>query len=160
MLSKVIGEKQNDWDEWLPHVLLAYRTAVHSTTGITPHRMLFGREARLPVDLLAAHNTPSEAVTTDVPEYVQDTKEKLQHAHEIARNQFGKVAKRYKDYYDSKANGTPYKVGDRVWLYQPGVQKGVSRKLSRPWQGPYTVVKVMSDTVYRIQKDGRAENER
>ena len=29
----------------------------------------------------------------------------------------------------------------------------MSRKLSRSWEGPYTVVKELSDAVYRIQKD-------
>ena len=28
-------------------------------------------------------------------------------------------------------------------------------KLSRSWEGPYTVVKALSDAVYRIQKDGK-----
>ena len=52
MLSKLINSSQNDWDVWIPHVLFAYRTAVHASTGVTPYRMLYGREARIPVDLL------------------------------------------------------------------------------------------------------------
>ena len=36
MLAKVVSEHQTDWDYHLPQVLLAYRTANHSTTGFTP----------------------------------------------------------------------------------------------------------------------------
>ena len=52
MLSKVVNENHDDWDEWIPHVLLAYRTAAQSSTGFTPHKILFGREARIPIDLM------------------------------------------------------------------------------------------------------------
>ena len=36
MLAKLINSGQNDWDAWIPHVLYAYRTAVHASTGVTP----------------------------------------------------------------------------------------------------------------------------
>lgn len=104
MLSKVINENQDDWDEWFPHVLLAYRTAVHSTKGITPHRMLFGREARIPVHLLVEKNPLWETIATDIPSYVYRTKDKLQRAHETARKKSGKAVQCYKDYYHNKAN--------------------------------------------------------
>ena len=154
MLSKVIADNQNDWDEWLPHVLLAYRTAVHSSTGVTPHRMLFGREARIPVDILVEEIPSTAETTTNVPTYVQKTKAKLQRAHEIARTKNTEEMRRYKDYYDSRVSGQPYHVGDKVWLYQPTARKGISKKLGRPWEGPYTVVKVISEAIYRIKKNG------
>ena len=73
----------------------------------------------------------------------------------MARMKLKKSTQRYRDYYDSKANGKSFKVGDKVWLFQPYSRKGISRKLSRSWEGPYTVVKALSDAVYRIQKDGK-----
>ena len=50
MLAKAVREDQSDWDMLISQVLMAYRTAVQSSTGVTPFRMMFGREARLPVD--------------------------------------------------------------------------------------------------------------
>ncbi|PIK59483.1 Retrovirus-related Pol polyprotein from transposon [Apostichopus japonicus] len=43
MLSAVVSENQRDWDEWLPHVTMAYRSSVHETTGETPSVMMLGR---------------------------------------------------------------------------------------------------------------------
>ena len=43
-----------------------------------------------------------------------------------------------------------------MWLHQPLIEKGLSNKLARPWQGPYTIVKRLSDVVYYIQKDGKS----
>ncbi len=38
-----------------------------------------------------------------------------------------------------------------MWLCNPVIPKGNSRKLNSPWVGPYKVVKCISDMVYRIQ---------
>ena len=40
------------WDEYVPGVLLAYRSAVHSSTKCTPAMLMFGREMQLPADLV------------------------------------------------------------------------------------------------------------
>ena len=50
MLAKVVSDHQTDWDHHLPQVLLAYRTAIHDTTGFTPFHITFGRSPVLPVE--------------------------------------------------------------------------------------------------------------
>ena len=73
----------------------------------------------------------------------------------MARMKLKKSTQRYRDYYDSKANEKSFKVGNEVRLFQSHSRKGISRKLSRSWEVPYTVVKALSVPVYRIQKDGK-----
>ena len=51
-LSKYVSENQRDWDEFLPFVMLAYRTSIHDRTGSSPAMIFMGREPRLPIDLL------------------------------------------------------------------------------------------------------------
>ena len=58
---------------------------------------------------------------------------------------------RQKELYDHKAHGIPFKPGDLVWLNNPAVPRGQSKKLHRPWTGPYRVVSRLSEAVYRIQ---------
>ena len=53
--------------------------------------------------------------------------------------------------YDLRSHGKPFSVGDLVWLHTPAVPQGKSRKLHRPWTGPYRVVAKPSDSVYRLQ---------
>ena len=40
-------DKESDWERYLPLVLYAYRTAVHSTTGVSPFELMFGRQPTL-----------------------------------------------------------------------------------------------------------------
>ena len=56
-----------------------------------------------------------------------------------------------KEIYDKKSHGCPYHKGDSVWLFNPVVPLGKSKKFHRPWTGPYTIVKQLSDSTYQIQ---------
>ena len=82
-LWKMVGECQKDWDRHLPLFLLAYRSAVHDTTGQTLVRIVFGRELRLPCDIL--FGSPSEE-PKEVIDYVDDLKEKLLSVQETVRH--------------------------------------------------------------------------
>ena len=43
------------------------------------------------------------------------------------------------------------KKGDLVWLHNAAVPKGKSKKFHKPWEGPFRVVKKISDVTYRVQ---------
>ena len=56
-----------------------------------------------------------------------------------------------KQRYDLPLKCQQLEVGDAAWLHNPQRKKGLSPKLQRPWQGPYTIIKRINDLVYRIQ---------
>ena len=63
--------------------------------------------------------------------------------------------KRPKELYDQRARVPPYSSDGLVCLHCPAVPRGRSRKLHRPWQGPFSrIVKILSDVHYRISKVG------
>ena len=49
MLTMYCIHDQKDWDLYLPQVMMAYRSSVHSSTGHTPNKMVYGREIILPM---------------------------------------------------------------------------------------------------------------
>ena len=49
ILHKLINNKPSDWEDRLGDALFAYRNSVSVTTGFTPHHLLYGRHARVPL---------------------------------------------------------------------------------------------------------------
>jgi hypothetical protein len=63
--------------------LLAYRASTHETNGVTHASTVFGRELRLPCDLMFGAPSDKEISTTD---YTTDLIERLHNIHHFARN--------------------------------------------------------------------------
>jgi hypothetical protein len=51
-LTSLVNERMDDWDKLLPYIQLSYNTSVKATTKCTPFELMFGRAARLPLDLI------------------------------------------------------------------------------------------------------------
>ncbi|KAK9872576.1 hypothetical protein WA026_018708 [Henosepilachna vigintioctopunctata] len=100
-LSKVVADHQKDWDKHLPVLLMAYRESVHDTIGHTPAKVLFGRELRLPCDLLVG--SPEE-VRLEVGTYADERRLHLNQIHELVRDKIEASTDRMKTRYDLKTN--------------------------------------------------------
>ena len=156
MLSMWTNTPQDDWDEHLPLLAMAYRSAPHSTTGATPNMLNLGREVTLPVDLLMAA-PPDEERESDVSSYAERLRRRLQTAHDAAREFSTKQLASQKRHYDSNVRLVEYKEGDVVWRHNPAKTKGRSFKLGRPWQGPFVIVTKLSDVTFRIRASPRSK---
>ena len=151
MLSMYVCDDQADWDMHIPYVMMSYRASEQETTGISPNRMMFGREINLPLDLLVTQTVPETRKYGTPEAYASEICGRMHRAFEMARNNIQGEQKRQKRLYDAKLRGKPYKVGDQVWLYCPRKTVGLSPKLQSFWKGPYVVKKCISDAVYRIK---------
>ncbi|GFW65658.1 retrovirus-related Pol polyprotein from transposon 412 [Trichonephila clavipes] len=85
-----------------------HRSAVHETTGYSPSQMLFGRDLRLPCDLLFGRppDTPSSP-----EEYVQNLQARFEDVHNLARERINLRTEKMKTRYDTKATGHQFKEG-------------------------------------------------
>lgn len=96
------------WDEELPLLMLAYRSSVQESTRFTPYRLMFGREVRLPVELMFG-GTPAPGEThTD---YVTHLRERLEGAYRVVRENVHGAVQHQKQHYDRKTTGGRYQVG-------------------------------------------------
>ena len=150
MLATTTQENPFDWENQLRKVCMAYNTSVHSSTGFTPFYLMFGRQAKLPIDLM--YELPT-ANTTEKPatEYAAQLKKKLSDAYSLVRNKLQASHMKRKEHYDRRIHGKPYQDGDIVWLYSSVVTPGQSRMLHHPWTGPYKVVERIAESDYRIK---------
>ena len=150
MLSIAAQDRECDWDLQLPLLMMAYRTSVQESTGATPFSLMFGREARLPIDVMFGLPPGEESVSPS--HYALLLRRRMEAAYHHVRSQLSLQQRRQKTLYDRKAAGAPYCVDDLVWLHSPAVARGSSRKLHCPWKGPYRVIKVITDVTYRVQQ--------
>ena len=77
----------------------------------------------------------------------------MSEAYEWVRSHLSSEQRRHMQIYDVKVAGKPFTSGSKVWLHNPVVPRGQSKKLHRFWKGPYTVVDVWDNHVYKIKQD-------
>ncbi len=90
-------------------------------------------------------------------DYAEELRDIIRSMHERARHALRVSQNRQKQWFDRKVHGPVYKQGDFVWLYRKSRRANLSGKLLLPWEGPFLVVKVMTDVTYRIQKTARSK---
>ena len=114
-----------DWEQHLPLALYAYRTAIHFSTGISPHMLMFGREpcARL-FDSVIYFNSGS------YQHYLRDKLAKLQDLVEV---NLVKAADQQKVHYDRWSKASSFATHDKVWLSVPTTGK-LQPRLVGEWQ--------------------------
>ena len=155
MLSKFVAENQQDWDEHLAVLMMAYRSAVHELPGSL--LVNDGRSNDLPIDLLLGTPDPPEHQPEDQSEYAAKLRDRIERVHAFAWYNMLLESVRQKRSYDHRARVRQFNRGDPVWLYNPTWKKGRSPKLQRPWCGPYLVTLRLDDLVYRIQQGARTK---
>ena len=123
----------------------------NKSTGATPFSLTYRREAWLLVDLCFA--SPEGETTTGIT-YATQLKDRLDTSFKLAQNKLKLSQKRQTEEYDKRAWGSPFKVGDRVWVFNPSTPSTLSSKLVSHWTGPYTVKHCLNEVNYVIQKEG------
>ena len=152
MIRAYLKGEQREWDRNLGCLAAAYRATPHEATGLTPNLLMLGREARLPAEVMFG-STCQEGEITSYGEYVDGLKKKMQHAHDVARNNLQKSAVKQSEHYDGKTSLNKYKTGDYVWYLAEKRKIGENPKLYLPYEGPYLVVMKLSDLDYAIQRE-------
>jgi hypothetical protein len=149
-ISHYVNQFHTDWDNYLTAIQFAYRTApATNSVGFSPFFLLYGREARLPLDvtLLKQCQYPEKTLRDHIHVLISQ----LETFREISKSQAETNQANTKDRYDVHAQDVEYQVGDTVWVYIPALQKGLSRKLMKFWSGPYLLVQQTGPVNFHIR---------
>ena len=95
----------NNWDEYLPWILFAYREIPVEILGFSPFETLFGRAVRGPLGLLKSAWKPTspENAKSNVIEFMLDLHKKLRTCHDLACGHAQQAKTKSKVWYDKKA---------------------------------------------------------
>jgi hypothetical protein len=80
----------------------------------------------------------------------QNLKPNLRLAFEVVAESNKKSHQVNKQYYDRKAKQRDFEVNDLVYMYSPTKKSGLTKKLFKPWGGPYLITKKLSALNYEI----------
>ena len=111
MLRVLCHQNAADWEEVLPAALLALRSAVHESTGVTPFACVYGREPATPLDVLCRFPDVGPAADQYVRRLEDHQKKALRVVQENLGRALQRTARRYGDEKDA------IQPGERVWLF-------------------------------------------
>jgi hypothetical protein len=127
----ILGD-QSDWNKWLPYATFVFNTTPRTSTGFTPHELLFRRKPNIPRIL--------EKETPEIRQLCEGTRARPQSSCETAKSNLQIKKEKNKEYYDKTVNVPVFVVRDKVLLYDESVHRGRSSKLSQCWIGPYEII--------------------
>ena len=152
-LRTVINPKQTDWSRLLPHVLLTYRVTLNRTLAETPFYLIYGRDPKLPQDLLLSDSLPTQRQITqsDLDQYKTSLLITLREAYEKLNTHKADQREKVKEYYDKTHKDIDFAVGSLVMIYSETTPIGMTPKLTPRWSGPFEVLEKINANTYRIK---------
>ena len=156
ILRCLTENKRSTWDEHLGTAMMAYRSTIHGSTGVSPNMMVFGNENFMPIDLMfrapesweRENFTPGQNDCTC--EYIAWLRKSIQDSYARARIISKVAAERQKRAHDVNTTIRSFKVGDWVlhW-HKPTAMK----TLSQGWRDPMVIKEKVSPVTYKVCKD-------
>jgi len=152
MLTAYVNRKQNDWDEHLPAVMMAFRSSVHRTLNETPNAMMLGRQVRLPIDAMVGQPPEIQYRQARSTEYAQDLAESLECTHKSVSETVDAQYQYQKKAYDRHVKAHAYNRWQPVWLREYSRTLGKSQALRNNYSGPWIIVQKLSEVNFRIKR--------
>ena len=126
-----------DWKSHIGPIVHAYNCTRHETTNYAPFFFMYGRNPRLPVDVIFGIDA-GDAEKPDYNKYVNSLKSRLQKAYKLASSKMKDSHISQKRHYNKRVRGNAIQIGDRVLVRN--VQIRGKRKLADNWEeDPYII---------------------
>ena len=147
LLRTLPPEKKRRWPEHLKELCYAYNATPHSSTGYSPHYLLFATDPKLPVDLLFQNNEDDNPPTE---QWLSQHQNRLREAHQQAQDKLKAEATLRKQQFDRRKQVKPDElpIGERVLTRSH--PKGRS-KIQDKWNSKVYKVVNRRDNVYEIE---------
>ena len=130
MLGTLEPDKKADWNAYVAPLVHMYNSTKHDTTGYSPYLLLFGREPRLPIDVLLP--SPEGQLSCSYTSYVVNLRKRMKYAQELVDERIKTAGESNKEWYDRKVRGATLQPVDQVLIRQVGIQG--KHKLVDRWE--------------------------
>ena len=154
MLRALPQNVKTRWPQYVNQLIHAYNCMPHCSTGYSPFFLMYGREPKLPIDLLLTIRDNKQD-KGNYEKYVEEWKRGMEEAFEIAKSKSSKRKEADRSRWNAKPLLSTLREGDRVLVQNKERREGTN-KLFCYWEpNVYTVAKVMDENsvVYRVKRE-------
>jgi len=135
----------DDWDQFLPALELAFNSKQQASTGAAPFTLVYGTEARLPIDCALDGAKPATLPA------VEHRAERMRKALNSARSKAEIAQAKQKRLADQHRRLLQLKEGDQVLLATEGLRlRSGTHKLTGRYIGPFTVAGCVNDNAVTL----------
>lgn len=141
-IKALIRDDREDWNKKLKFVSMAYNTAKHEGTSLTPFEMQFGRKPNIP------NNLPIHRTNVTIDQYFEGLRADHNRILKKGREHLVEAKERYKTMQDANIHRSSpvFSKGDEVLVDQERDKSPLAER----WEGPAIVLNRTSDVDYEI----------
>ncbi|KAK3922143.1 Retrovirus-related Pol polyprotein from transposon 412, partial [Frankliniella fusca] len=154
MLRAYSHQNQKKWDDRLPELQHALRSAVSTVTGFSPHFLVFGRD--VPVDGRLRLLNPQEDLDCEEPFDYSTCFKRLEILRADVLQRLSDAKRKNAARYNLRRRPDPFKPGDVVKLVnfvKSDKGKGFSKKLAQKYRAPFTIVRREGEVAYVVKTE-------
>jgi len=151
ILRKFIQENEKTWDELIPFLLFSLRQVPHSGSKFSPSELVFGRKPRDILDVARETYTNGDIAEKKLKmptvKYIEKLNAGIAAAIGAAKQNQTQAQTKMKREFDKHCSKRELKPGDKALILLPAG----NQKISKTWQGPFSVLKKCEHNNYDIQ---------
>jgi hypothetical protein len=125
----------NDWDQWLPEVLFAIHTTPSAGTKFSPFRLLYGRDAIIPI-----YNALMELTTANTDHIANKQAYIMDREHATARANMIAYHARTQTQLNAIRKPSEISIGDLVDAHKTNLSRG-----KFAYSGPYMIISMTTE---------------
>ena len=142
VMRTLVPDNDYDWDEKIPEVQAAINSSFHSGLGDIPHFIVYGRDKRLPYEIL--DRTPQPLYTDN---YVPAMLRRKQEIYQAAKDHLAQDKARMNEQQHKIAKRKVMDIGMLVFK-KLRVKVAPMPKLAPAFSGPYRVLQVKNNKAF------------
>ncbi|MFI5406513.1 MAG: RNase H-like domain-containing protein, partial [Nitrososphaerales archaeon] len=144
-------EKPREWHLYLTHLMFVLRSSKNTSSGFSPHELLFGHAPRDVLQILKENwiergKDEFPKLKKDYTKYLVDLQQRLKLVSDIATENIDKAQEKYVSSYNEWTQEKIFEIGDDVLVLQPS---HTTKMLSR-WI-PAKIVDKVSKNTYAVK---------
>ncbi|MCW3101545.1 MAG: uncharacterized protein JWL77_7163 [Chthonomonadaceae bacterium] len=146
ILRAYVNVNQDDWDQHLTTVEIAYNNSKHISTGFSPFYLNYGQHPSFPLSSLNQQiNETSNAA-------VEELLERLMSDLIIAEENVKKAQDSQQQQANRHRSDQEYELGQQVWLSTTNLnlKMKITPKLTQRWIGPFLIKRKLSPLNYEL----------